>query len=459
MISVDGKLTPSRPPDVVGTMIGPDAQEERTRLAPAFPSTNLPSLFFRRVLEPLRRHIPNRNLTRAQTGTDGTIIVEERSVAWRKPSPALLSFILVVLAPAAISAVYLIFIASDQFTSETRFAVRPAEQDGLSSQDKEKDKLQNVLTPSSAGAGNLPNLASQDAEIVASYIRSPTIINDLSGTIDIGAIFRRPGADFWARLSSDPSREDLRDYWLKMVSTYIDNSSGIVTVQVRAFRPDDALALTQAILKSSDRLVNSLSVRAREDAMRRAEEEVRRTDHQMRSVFVDLARYRDAEGFIDPGKLAEQTGKLLVQLMSEKIQIESELYVTKGSGAADAPGTSSLQTRLESVNGQIAQVRSQLAGNSPEGRNLADSLVHFEELEVKRQFAETMYTFARDGLDRARHAAERQTVYLTVFVPPGLPQDYSYPLRFTFIALISIGSLIIWGTGALAWASIQDHRL
>jgi capsular polysaccharide transport system permease protein len=442
-----------------GTMIRPDDQEERTRVAPAIPAANLPSLFIRHVLEPLRRHIPDRSLAPAQTDADGTIIVEERLRAWRQLSPALLSFIVVVLVPAAISAMYLIFVASDQFTSETRFAVRPAEQDSSSSQDKEKDKLQNVLAPASSGAGNLPNLASQDAEIVASYIRSPSIINDLSGTIDICAIFHRPGADFWARLTSDPSREDLRDYWLKMVSTYIDNSSGIVTVQVRAFRPSDALALTQAILKSSDHLVNSLSMRAREDAMRRAEEEVRRTDGQMRSIFVDLARYRDAEGFIDPEKMAEQTGKLLVQLMSEKIQIESELYVTKGSGAADAPGTSSLQTRLESVNGQIAQVRSQLAGNSPERRNLADSLVHFEELEVKRQFAETMYNFARDGLDRARHAAERQTVYLTVFVPPELPQDYSYPLRFTFIALISIGLMITWGTGAMMWASIQDHRL
>src|SRR5664279_3665120 len=109
------------------------------------------------------------------------IIVEERLRAWRQLSPALLSFIVVVLVPAAISAIYLIFIASDQFTSETRFAVRPAEQDSSSSQDKEKDKLQNVLAPASSGAGNLPNLASQDAEIVASYIRSPSIINDLSG--------------------------------------------------------------------------------------------------------------------------------------------------------------------------------------------------------------------------------------------------------------------------------------
>lgn len=440
-------------------MIGPNYQEEGTGLAPVRPTAKLQSLIIRRVLEPVRMLFPNRSLTPEQMGNDGTIVDEESLRARRQLSPAFLSIIVVVLVPATIIAIYLSFIASDQFTSETSFAVRPAEQDSSSSPDQDKDKLQNVSVPAGGALGHLPNLASQDAQIVASYIRSPSIIKDLSATIDIRAIFRRPEADFWARLSADPSPEDLRDYWLKMVSTYIDNISGIVTVHVRAFRPSDALDLAQAILRSSDHLVNSLSNRAREDAMRRAEEEVRRADAQMRSVLVDLARYRDAEGFIDPVKMADQTGQLLVQLMIEKMQLESELYVTKGSGATDAPGAASLQTRLESVNGQITQVRSQIAGNSPDGRSLAASLVHFEELEIKRQFAEAMYTFARSGLDRARHAAERQTVYLTVFAPPGLPQDSSYPLRFTSIALISIGLMIAWSIGAMVWASIQDHRL
>jgi capsular polysaccharide transport system permease protein len=435
-------------------MIGPNDLEARTKLAPALLASKISSHLVPVVLDSLRRLIPNRPGTPAEIESDPASVIDGRFRIRRKISPVFLSLIVVVCVPAAIVAIYLLFIASDQFTSETRFAVRPAEEDSSA------HMVQNLMSPAiSGGMGSLPNLAPQDAEIVASYIRSPAIVSDISRTIDLRAIFRPRKADFWARLSTDPTREDLRDYWLKMVSTYIDNASGIVTVQVRAFQPTDALTLTQAIIGSSERLVNSLSIRAREDAMRRAEEEVSRADGQLRSVLVDLAHYRDSEGFIDPVKLADQTGKLLLQLMSEKIHLESELYVTKGSGAPNAPGAASLQTRLDSVNNQIAEVRSQLAGNSPEVRNLAASLVHFEELEVKRQFAESMYSFARDGLDRARRTAERQTVYLTVFVPPGLPQEYSYPFRFTYIALISIGLMIIWSTGAMVWASIQDHRL
>jgi capsular polysaccharide transport system permease protein len=436
-------------------MIGSNGQETRTKLAPALRAGKISAHLVPAVLDSLRRFIPDRTATPAETAVGPANIVASRfRILRKKISPAFLSLVVVVGIPAAIVTIYLLFIASDQFTAETRFAVRPSEEDSSA------QTAQNLMSPTnSGGVGSLPNLATQDAEIVASYIRSPAIISEIARTIDLRALFRPREADFWARLSADPTREDLRDYWLKMVTTYIDNASGIVTVQVRAFQPIDAQALTQAILRSSENLVNSLSIRAREDAMRRAEEEVSRADAQLRSALDDLAHYRDKEGFIDPVKLADQTGKLLLQLMSEKIHLESELYVTKGSGAPDAPGAASLQTRLDSINNQIAQVRSQLAGNSPEIRNLAASLVHFEELEVKRQFAESIYSFARDGLDRARRAAERQTVYLTVFVPPGLPQEYSYPFRFTYIALISIGLLIVWSTGAMVWASIQDHRL
>ena len=104
-------------------------------------------------------------------------------------------------------------------------------------------------------------------------------------------------------------------------------------------------------------------------------------------------------------------------------------------------------------------MKAQVAGNSPDTRNLAASLVRFEELEIKRVYAETMYGFARDGLDRARHNAERQTVYLTVFVPPALPQDFSYPFRTSFILLIFLGLFIAWATGGMICASVMDHRL
>lgn len=368
-----------------------------------------------------------------------------------KISPVLVSFIVLVLVPAMAGFVYFVFIASDQFTSETRFAVRAADDAA-----EQRPKVGNLLASLTTSASSF---AQQDAEIVSSYIRSRAIIEDLEGVIDVRAIFQRPEADFWARLPDDASAEVLRDYWLRMVTTYIENTSGIVNVKVRAFRREDALALAKAILAVSERLVNSISLRARADAMRRAEEEVRRADGSMRLALADLAHFRDAEGIIDPVKSADLTGQLLLELKQEKSKLETELFIASRSTGAEAPGVQSLRARLESVDAQIARLRAELAGKDQSSKNLAAALARFEELEVKRQFAEAMYSFARDGLDRARIAAERQTIYVTVFVPPAMPEEVSYPLRLTFSALIVIGLTIAWATCAMICASIMDHRL
>ena len=70
-----------------------------------------------------------------------------------------------------------------------------------------------------------------------------------------------------------------------------------------------------------------------------------------------------------------------------------------------------------------------------------------------------MYKFASNGVERARIASERQQVYLQVFDPPSLPQDYTYPLRWADLALIFFVLLMMWICGATITASVVDHRL
>lgn len=423
-----------------------DDTREVVRRRPALPAVSLAS-----GVQALRVLAGRALLRRSRDPEEIETLAEPTGRRRQAVSPLLVSFIVLVLIPAAVGIVYFFFVATDQYTAEARFAVRTA--------DDARDQKPQIGTLLSSLGTSASSFAQQDAEIVTSYIRSRAIIDDLDGIIDLRAIFRRPEADFWARLPDDASAEVLRDYWLRMVSTYLETISGIVNVKVRAFRRDDALALAKAILEVSERLVNSISLRARADAMRRAEEEVRRADGLMRLALADLAQFRDSEGIIDPVRSADLAGQILLQLMQDKIQIEKELFIAQRVSSADGPGVAPLRARLESVESQIARTRAELAGDSQKARNLAAALVKFEELEVKRQFAESVYSFARDGLERARIAAERQTIYVTVFVPPALPEEVSYPLRLTFSTLIAIGLAVAWGTGAMICASVMDHRL
>ncbi len=366
----------------------------------------------------------------------------------------LISFIALVVIPAAACDLYLAFIASDQYVAEAHAVVRSAEQESA---------VQSATASSgtSSGATSALSLSTlgPNAYIVTNYIRSRAMVDDLGKFVDLRAIFRRPEADFWARLESDATVEELVDYWKQMVTTYVDGPSGIVTVKVRAFRPDDALALTQAILKLSEQLVNEMSERARRDAMQFAEREVQRADARVRTALIDLRRYRDDEGLIDPVKTADETSKLLMQLLAEKIRLESDLFVASRSLAKNAPSVQNLTARIDVTDVQITKLKEKLTGDTPEIRNVAAKLARFEELEVQRLFAERLFTMAQDGLARARMTAERQSVYLTVFVPPSLPEDSVFPRRIAFSILIPLAFFILWSIGALIWASVEDHRV
>ncbi len=381
-------------------------------------------------------------------------IEKETEIRSRKPLPLpnfyLASFVAIVVIPSFLCIVYLAFIASDQYVAEARFAVKAAQFEFG------RDSANGTLA--SLGSGSIPSIASQDAFIITNYIHSRAILEDLAGKIDIKEIYRRPEADYWARLKTNPSAEQVTDYWKKMVTTYVDGPSGIVTLMVRAFRPDDAEKLAQAVLEASEKLANDVSARARKTIMHQAEEEVRRSEGLVRTALLDMRTFRDRQGFIDPASAATSTSTLLMQDMAEKIRLENDYFVVSKATSANAPTVVGLKSRLDGLDSQIAQLKAELAGHSAEGRTVAASLVTFEELELKRIFAEKLYTMAQDALERARLRAEQQNIFISTFVPPAAPEYAKYPERLALSLLIPVGLAILWGIFALIGAAIEDHR-
>jgi capsular polysaccharide transport system permease protein len=371
----------------------------------------------------------------------------------RRMSGYMLSFIAIVVVPAVAATLYFALIASDQYISEARFAVHSNAADIVSSSSKSKK-----ATTTSSFMGGL-TASTDDSHMVAAYIRSRACIEEVSRTLNLREIFRRPEADVWARLKADASPEELTKYWNYMVSSYVDPPSGIVTVTVSAFRREDALAIASAITKASEKVANEVSARAREDVMKSAEREVAKSEENVEASLADLRVFREKAGFIDPKSQAESVGRLLEELISQRIRLQTEYEVSSHAMSPEAPTLQSLKARLDQLDIQIAAEKAKLTSQSKDPKALANVLPQYEELLVRNTFATKLYSLAADGLERARLRAEAQTIYINVFVPPALPQDALFPERFTSSGLIALALLILWGIAALVAALVEDHKL
>jgi capsular polysaccharide transport system permease protein len=364
----------------------------------------------------------------------------------------LLSFLAMVVVPAAAVTLYFVFIASDQYIAETRFAVHSVASDSLSS------SARAAKATTSSFIGGL-TASSDEAYMVANYVRSRACVEDVARRLPLRDMFRRPEADFYARLRADASPEELTKYWASMVSSYVDPPSGIVTVSVSAFRREDALAIAQAVLASAEKVANDLSAKAREDVMKAAQKEVVKAEDQVVSTLGDLRAFREKAGFVDPKLQAESVGKLLDELIAQRIRLQTEFEVSSKAMSPTAPTLVSVKGRLDQLDQQIATEKAKLTSHSSDPKAIANLLPKYEELLMRNTFAGKLYELAADGLERARLRAEAQAIYINVFVPPALPQEAQYPERATSSTLIAVVLLIIWGIVALTGAIVEDHRL
>jgi capsular polysaccharide transport system permease protein len=192
--------------------------------------------------------------------------------------------------------------------------------------------------------------------------------------------------------------------------------------------------------------------------VRRAEQEVSERREGYRTALDQLNALQNRTAILDPKLRATETGTLLTNLLAEKLDVDARLFVLEQQAATDSPTVRQLRRTQEALKDQIENLRAELANSGTAADNLSSAFRRFSELETDRVLASELYAAARRNLAQAQVDAIRKAVYVTVFVPPALAGESRYPRRIAMPLLILIGLGVAWGVGALAWASVEDHR-
>lgn len=354
------------------------------------------------------------------------------------------AFIFVVIAPCLLAGIYLVFFMSDQFASETRFAVRTVERSSF-------DPISSLIGVPSAGR-------IQEALIVSEYISGHGIVEELEQKMNLRQKFSGPQVDFVSKFNPNNSIEKLVKYWRWHVDVDISAISGIVKVVVYAFTPQDSLEIARAILASSERLVNEISDRLRKDSLAQSQIELSRAEAALQSKIKALQDLRNSEGLLDAEKTSDVMTQMLGDMRLELIRMNREYNAQRQTLAQDSPQLRVLESRIKATRDQISRLEAQMTSSvqtlTPA---LADSMARFERLKLEHELAQKRYVAAATAHERARAEATTQLVYLTTFVTPTLAEEALYPRRLWIFTIILVGCIALWGAGTGTAVLVRNH--
>jgi capsular polysaccharide transport system permease protein len=361
--------------------------------------------------------------------------------AWLKQH---LIFVLTVLLPTLGAVIYYGLIASDVYTSESRFIVRSPQ----------KPAQAGFLGEFLQGSGI--SRSQDDTYSVRDFILSRDALKELDAKLGLHDAYTSSHVDPFARFSTldrDRSFEAFYRYYRKHVGVEFDPVSSISVLTVQAFTADDAYRINTLLLDMSERLVNSLNERSRNDLIRFAEHEVDVAAAKSRDASFALLEFRSKQAVFEPDKQATIQLQGVAKLREEVISTEAELAQLKEL-SPDNPQIAGLESRAETLRRAIASEASKVT--SADG-SLSSRAPAFERLALESTVADKQLGMALAALETARSEAARQQLYLERLVQPNRPDKAMEPRRVRSAFTVFLMGLIAWGVVSLVLASIREH--
>lgn len=358
----------------------------------------------------------------------------------RLPSGPALVLVFVLLALASY-ATYLFAYASKLYAVEVRFAVRIA------------DLVRPQQGPSLFGGAMIATLTESNA--VVQYLRSRDALDSIDTQMPIQQLFARPDIDIFQRLRANAPPERALQYMNRMVIPHFDHTSGIVTVEVRAFSPEEARSLAVLVENLAEALVNRMSSLARQGLLTAVERETAEAEARLAALRDELRDLRERSERLDPRRNAlaadELRAKLETEIAMQRARLEEQRRFIRDS----APQIVQQRDRLEALQRELRE--QVLSGTASSEQSLPATLRQFEALEFAVMNAQKAYDAALATLERARGDANRQQIYLSPIVRPSLPLQEAYPRPWrellTFGALGSLAGLLL----LLLMRTLREH--
>ncbi|CAM5300088.1 hypothetical protein AFAE65S_00586 [Alcaligenes phenolicus] len=349
-----------------------------------------------------------------------------------------------ILVLAVLAAAYWVVFASDRYVSEANVIIRKTDSVGAPSFDL------GMLVSGVATADRANQLLLRD------YLLSVDMLKKLDQTLGLRSHYSSSEYDVISRMwFQDASMEWFHRHYLSRVKVEFDEFSGVLRIQVQAYEPEMAQAITKQLVQEGERYMNLLGHEMAQVQVDFLVTQVDQAQERFQKASQDLLNYQNKAGLLSPQATAESINAIVAALEGQRAQLQTQLASLPKSLDRDHPNILMLKQSLKAVDEQIKQEKLKLA--TPSGGTLNAYVEEFYRLDMNVKFTQELYKSSLTALEKGRIDAARMLEKVSVLQSATLPEYPMEPRRLYNTLVTLLVALMLAGILKLLKSIVQDH--
>ncbi|MGG7566639.1 hypothetical protein ACQ5SO_10825 [Rhodovulum sp. DZ06] len=371
----------------------------------------------------------------------------------RRGAMLFLRLLLFVILPTALAGWWQYEVATPLYVSHSAFVVRSAAE-----------------TPTDAGGGMAgamgasPLAAIQDSISVQDYILSRDALDRLDAELGVIADWRGAGLDPLLRLPPEAGLEQALERHRKLVTVGYDPAESLIRMEVAAPDPARAAAISAALIRYAEEMIDGLSTRMRADMVAGAETRAEAARAALSDAHAEEAALKERLRMFSAESEAGGERAAITALETELDHLRARIAEIRSYAPAGDPRVAELQRAIAAREEAIAARRARIAGGGP-GRagggdragSIAEAQSALARARAETVAAEQMFLSARSALEVAQLEAGRQISYLAVIVPPARADAPTRPRRAANTALAALAFFGIYLFASLTVSVLREQ--
>lgn len=349
-----------------------------------------------------------------------------------------------ILILAVLAAAYWVVFASDRYVSEANVIIRKTDSVGAPSFDL------GMLVSGVATADRANQLLLRD------YLLSVDMLKKLDQTLGLRSHYSSSEYDVISRMwFQDASMEWFHRHYLSRVKVEFDEFSGVLRIQVQAYEPEMAQAITKQLVQEGERYMNLLGHEMAQVQVNFLVTQVDQAQERFQKASQDLLNYQNKAGLLSPQATAESINAIVAALEGQRAQLQTQLASLPKSLDRDHPNILMLKQSLKAVDEQIKQEKLKLA--TPSGGTLNAYVEEFYRLDMNVKFTQELYKSSLTALEKGRIDATRMLEKVSVLQSATLPEYPMEPRRLYNTLVTLLVALMLAGILKLLKSIVLDH--